>query len=234
MKHCEEYAALLSAFADGEMSGQEREEVLAHLENCEACRDYLADLMAVKDELSAPVPELPENFSQQVMWRVRSEKTKKAKKSRRKMATAVASAAACLVLVLAIPYVLGGVGMSDSAAESTVVMEDSAAEDMVEEDALMDDVSGSITDGGTNDVVNDCETPAAGKTESDGFAVSREQMDLWLAENETMTFRTEEAEEETVYHLDREQYESFRAFMESQGVFMGEMGENETVTIYVR
>jgi len=59
-------------------------------------------------------------------------------------------------------------------------------------------------------------------------------MDLWLAENETITFRTEEMQEETVYYLDREQYESFRAFMESQGVFMGEMGENETVTIYVR
>ena len=233
MKHCEEYAALLSAFADGEVTQQEHQEVLCHMERCEGCREYLADIMAAKEEVACPVPQLPEDFSDQVMWRVKREKSKKAKKSRRVM-TAVASAAACLVLVMALPYVLGGVGVDDTAAESTVIA-DSVADGMTaEEDILLEDAVGSVTDGGTNAVADDCETPAAGKTEGNALAVSREQMDAWLAENENMTFRAEETEEETVYYLDLQQYESFRAFMQEQGVFMGEMGENETITVYVR
>ena len=37
MKHCEEYAALLSAFADGEVTETERDEILRHLDGCEGC-----------------------------------------------------------------------------------------------------------------------------------------------------------------------------------------------------
>ncbi|MBR4870355.1 MAG: zf-HC2 domain-containing protein [Oscillospiraceae bacterium] len=232
MKHCEEYAVLLSAFADGEVTQQEHQEVLCHLERCEGCREYLADIMAAKEEVACPVPQLPEDFSDQVMWRVKREKSKKAKKSRRVM-TAVASAAACLVLVMALPYVLGGVGADDTAAES-ITIEDSAADEMAAEDGLLHDAAESVADGGTNAVADDCTTPAAGKTEGNALAVSREQMDAWLAENENMTFRAEETEEETVYYLDLQQYESFCAFMQEQGVFMGEMDENETITVYVR
>ena len=233
MKHCEEYAALLSAFVDGEVTEQERREVLCHLDSCEGCRAYLADLMVMKDELSVPAPQLPENFAGQVMWRVGRERSKKAKKSRRVM-TAVASAAACLVLVMALPYVLGGVGMDDTAAESTVIA-DSVADGMTAaEDVLLEGAVESVTDSSTNAVADDCETPAAGKTESSAFAVSREQMETWLAENEGMTFRAEETEEETVYYLEGQQYESFRAFMQEQGVFMDEIGENEIVAVYER
>ncbi len=232
MKHCEEYAALLSTFADGEVTEQERQEVLRHLDCCEGCRAYLADLMAMARELSAPAPQLPETFAEQVMWRVRRERNKKAKKSRRVM-TVVASAAACLVLVMALPYVLGGVGMDDTATESAVIM-DSVADGMAEEDILLEDAAESVADSSTNAVADDCETPAAGKTESSAFAVSREQMDAWLAENANMTFRAEETEEETVYYLDLQQYASFRAFMQEQGVFMDEIGENEVATVYVR
>ena len=234
MKHCEEYAALLSAFADGEVTETEREEVLRHLDGCGGCRAYLADLLAMQDELSVPVPELPENFAARVMWRVRCEKSKMPRKNRR-ILTAVASAVACLVLVMALPSVLGSVGALDDAAQESAVLEDSMTDDMAADDAVLDETAESVMDGGTNGIVNDCETPsAAGKTESNALAVSREQMDQWLAENETETFRAEETEEETVYYLDSRQYESFRAFMQEQGVFMGEISENEVVAVYVR
>ena len=43
MKCCEQYAAALSAFVDGELSENERDEVLAHVEHCRNCREYLLE-----------------------------------------------------------------------------------------------------------------------------------------------------------------------------------------------
>ena len=37
MKKCEEFAPLLSAFVDGELTEEERAEVLAHARNAEGC-----------------------------------------------------------------------------------------------------------------------------------------------------------------------------------------------------
>ena len=39
MKCCEQYAAALSAFVDGELSENEKEEVLSHVEHCQKCRE---------------------------------------------------------------------------------------------------------------------------------------------------------------------------------------------------
>ena len=47
MKCCEQYAAALSAFVDGELSENEKEEVLSHVEHCQNCREYLSELMIV-------------------------------------------------------------------------------------------------------------------------------------------------------------------------------------------
>lgn len=47
MKCCEQYAAALSAFMDGELSENEKEEVLSHVEHCQNCREYLSELMIV-------------------------------------------------------------------------------------------------------------------------------------------------------------------------------------------
>ena len=37
MKCCEQYAAALSAFVDGELSENEKEEVFSHVEHCQNC-----------------------------------------------------------------------------------------------------------------------------------------------------------------------------------------------------
>ena len=47
MKECEEFAPLLSAFVDGELTEDERAEVLAHVSECEKCRRLLGELTAL-------------------------------------------------------------------------------------------------------------------------------------------------------------------------------------------
>ena len=47
MKECEEFAPLLSAFVDGELTEEERAEVLAHVSECEKCRRLLGELTAL-------------------------------------------------------------------------------------------------------------------------------------------------------------------------------------------
>ena len=47
MKYCEKYTVALSALVDGELNDTERAEVLAHLETCEDCREFFAELTAM-------------------------------------------------------------------------------------------------------------------------------------------------------------------------------------------
>ena len=54
MKKCEEFAPLLSAFVDGELTEEERAEVLAHVSECEKCRRLLGELTALHAALGEP------------------------------------------------------------------------------------------------------------------------------------------------------------------------------------
>ena len=60
MKECEEFAPLLSAFVDGELTEEERAEVLAHVSECEKCRRLLGELTALHAALgdAAQYPNL--------------------------------------------------------------------------------------------------------------------------------------------------------------------------------
>ena len=53
MKYCEEYAALLDLFVDGELSLEEMLEVQAHLDECPACRAYVDDALRGAEESMA-------------------------------------------------------------------------------------------------------------------------------------------------------------------------------------
>ena len=50
MKYCEKYAALISAWLDGELNEEETGRLQAHLFTCPGCRAYLADLKAMGRE----------------------------------------------------------------------------------------------------------------------------------------------------------------------------------------
>ena len=128
MKCCEEYTAALSAFADGELNENERNELLAHLEHCEACRDKLSELM-ILHTMFEDLPELdaPEGFSERVLERVHEEKRAK-KRSRRAWPRVLAACFALVVISAAALNILPRAG-SDKAANETVAADNSSARD---------------------------------------------------------------------------------------------------------
>ena len=128
MKCCEDYTAALSAFADGELNENERNELLAHLEHCEACRDKLSELM-ILHTMFEELPELdaPEGFSERVLKRVHEEERAK-KRSRRAWPRVLAACFALVVISAAALHILPRAG-SDKAANETVAADNSGARD---------------------------------------------------------------------------------------------------------
>ena len=118
MKCCEQYAAALSAFVDGELSENERDEVLAHVEHCRNCREYLSELMIVHT-MFEEMPELdaPEGFSERVLARVHEEK--RAKMRHRRAWPRVLAACFALLVITAAAWKLmpAMVSSGDSAAD---------------------------------------------------------------------------------------------------------------------
>ena len=118
MKCCEQYAAALSAFVDGELSENEKEEVLSHVEHCQNCREYLSELMIVHT-MFEEMPELdaPEGFSERVLERVHEEK--RARSRHRRAWPRVLAACFALLVVTAAAWKLAPamVSSNDSAAD---------------------------------------------------------------------------------------------------------------------
>lgn len=117
MKYCDEYAPALSAFVDGELTEQEKNEVLAHVETCEGCRTYLAELMTMRlafgdlEEYDAPA-----GFAESVMARLHEEAAPKKRTQRKKWMGLAACAAVVLMAAVLFPHVTGSSGAADSAA----------------------------------------------------------------------------------------------------------------------
>ena len=47
MKYCEEYAALLDLYVDGELSPEEMAAVQEHLDQCPDCRRYVDEILSL-------------------------------------------------------------------------------------------------------------------------------------------------------------------------------------------
>ena len=68
MNSHDEYAALLDAFLDGELSGAEAEGVRVHLSECADCQAYVADALAIRDafpDIGETV--VPDGFAESVL-----------------------------------------------------------------------------------------------------------------------------------------------------------------------
>jgi len=124
MKYCEEYAALLDLFADGELPPGEMERVQAHLETCPGCRAYVDDALTIRAGFpGVEDTAVPEGFAGGVMERVREDGRKDAKivelrrRSVRRWAGSLAALAACCVLVI---FLRTGGGYGGGAGESMV------------------------------------------------------------------------------------------------------------------
>ena len=102
--NCEQMTLLISAWLDGETTGQEEKELLEHLEQCADCRALLEQLQTLRASFSEleEIPA-PEGFAERVMEQVRAESKTKAKVVpffRRPQFRALTGLAACAVLCI--------------------------------------------------------------------------------------------------------------------------------------
>ena len=119
MKYCENFAALLDPFVDGELSPDEMARVQAHLDACPACRAYVDDAMAIRaafpDAEDTPVPD---GFSESVMARIRAETVSQKRKNRPWLKALASLAACCAIVLLAAPMFAHGSKTEAAPAEA--------------------------------------------------------------------------------------------------------------------
>lgn len=147
MKYCEEYAALLDLFVDGELPAAEMEQVRNHLEDCPGCRAYVDDVLAIRAGfLDVEDTVVPEGFAEGVMERIRESSAREGKvvelkrRSTRRWAGTIAALAACCALVILVRTGPGGGlnGVSSGEEQGEAVLYncmeiDGAEESLVEE-----------------------------------------------------------------------------------------------------
>lgn len=101
MNSCAYYQELISTLVDGEISREEHEALMLHLNTCSRCNAMYAVFHDLSDILSEEAPPLPEGLHENIMAGVRrSELMKKNRRMRRIGLRTALTAAACAVLVL--------------------------------------------------------------------------------------------------------------------------------------
>ena len=101
MNSCDYYQELISRLIDGEISREEHEALMAHMNTCSRCNAMYAVFHDLSDILSEEPEPLPEGLHQNIMAGVRrSEMIKKNRRLRAFGLRMALSAAACALLVL--------------------------------------------------------------------------------------------------------------------------------------
>ena len=101
MNSCAYYQELISSLVDGELSDEENEALMLHLNSCSRCNAMYAVFHDLSDILSEDPEPLPEGLHENIMAGVRrSEIMKKNRRMRRIGLRTAMTAAACAVLVL--------------------------------------------------------------------------------------------------------------------------------------
>lgn len=74
MKYCDDYAALLDLYVDGELSSDELSDVQAHLDTCPGCRAYVDDALSLRAVFpDVEGTEVPDGFAEGVMAAIRAQ-----------------------------------------------------------------------------------------------------------------------------------------------------------------
>ena len=140
MKNCEYYEELIGAALDGEITAEEDKELRAHLESCEACRSFYEAMQAISGTDDA-LGDVPENFTANVMARVRetaapAEKPAKKKAGIARLVTRYGALAAAAAVAIWAGVTFSGTfaakGASSTAREESEIAMYSAAEDSAE------------------------------------------------------------------------------------------------------
>lgn len=103
MKYCEEFAALLDPYIDGELSPEETARVREHLRACDGCRAYVQAALTMRDAFpEAEDTEVPEGFAEGVMAAIRADAAPRKRRQPRWQKTLLPLAACCAVVILAV------------------------------------------------------------------------------------------------------------------------------------
>ena len=98
MTPCENYWEALNAFVDGECSPEEEAALRAHLADCAACREALAELTALHDGFPDWEDEaVPEGFADGVLQKIAETPQQAPKKGKRKRSGAAWASWSCWV-----------------------------------------------------------------------------------------------------------------------------------------
>ncbi len=117
---CENYRDLISAYIDGELNETEEKELLDHLNDCPSCRKEYEELKAIVEMVGdVGEEELPENFHNEVMAKLRATAVPKKKKTPWARYTSIAASICALFIVGGAVFATGFMGMgSQSAADA--------------------------------------------------------------------------------------------------------------------
>ena len=111
MKYCENYAALLDLYVDGELSPEDMDRVRAHLETCPGCRAYVDDALAIRAAFpDVEDTEVPAGFAESVMSAVQAaaqERPAAPQAKKRHWGRVLLPLAACCAIVILLHGVTG-------------------------------------------------------------------------------------------------------------------------------
>ena len=164
MKYCEDCAALLDLYVDGELSPEDMDRVRAHLETCSGCRAYVDDALAIRAAFpDVEDTEVPTGFAESVMSAVQAaaqERPAAPQAKKRHWGRVLLPLAACCAIVILLHGVTGSKNSpvefataSSSATDTATTESESIAE--TEEAAAETRVAFSTSDAGTGASVND-------------------------------------------------------------------------------
>jgi hypothetical protein len=165
---------MISCYADGELSGNEKSRLERHLEECASCRSLLSLYKGIAAAAEESLTEPPANFTESIMSKIKAlpeeeqahtNLPKGSKKSLRPIIISFVAAAACLTLVLmASPGLFGLTGgksssMSVPMASAAPAAYDAAVSEVATDNSMQQatlkaaeeaDEGNSVVDGDAN------------------------------------------------------------------------------------
>ena len=221
MTPCENYWEALNAFVDGECSPEEEAKLRAHLTDCAACREALAELTALHDGFPDwEDEEVPEGFADSVLQKIAENPQQAPKKAKRKRSSAAwASLAACLGIMVLLGTLFPGersAGSANTAApasDAAVTGGQAAAPQSGEpEDALMGTQSMKASREDQDKLMTDRAKLTQAGADLCWTLTADEEQELLSG------FDCRETEEGRVYTLTAGDIESIRAQAEAEGI----------------
>ena len=180
MKYCEDYAALLDLYVDGELSPEDMDRVRAHLETCSGCRAYVDDALAIRAAFpDVEDTEVPTGFAESVMSAVQAaaqERPAAPQAKKRHWGRVLLPLAACCAIVILLHGVTGSknspveFATASSAADTAAITE---SENIAEtEEAAVEAPAETAPAGGTAESGGTPETRVAFSTSDAGTGAS--------------------------------------------------------------